>query len=496
MKKKLRGIIISVIILIAFVVIANGVIHIYFDKRAKENYVEEVLVSTASDDVNAVYLSMYPIDTMEDTAMRIGRLDVVAKVSDLAPDTNTLVDALEKALDTYPNMRTAYIGLNMEKKKGGFLGLSIPSGEDINTDAFQKLVDLAQMYPETKFEVVFAYPSMEYLLSERDDETPRFLQWYQQAAEFFVQYTSVSNLHIFLPGSEEWLICNTSNYLDAYNLNEEIATLLCWKVLCDYNYQLTTDNVNSCVENLKKLVQQYEYEQSQRQSEYTYVFFGDSVIGNYVDSTSIPGVVAYLTDAQVINCGYGGLSAAKESGTDLAISGVIDAFLEGKYDSINEGIAARNGIIEFHANKEKINQEKLVFFISIGLNDYMSGKVLEGTKKEDVYSYTGAIEYVVQQLRTAYPSCDVVLLTPNFLGLYDNGTDIHQGHNLMDYVEAIEQLSHELDTKYIDIYRESGINEDTKNILLADQCHPNEYGRYKIGILISEYLAEWFSDRE
>ena len=491
MKKKLRGIIISVIILIAFVVIASGVIHIYFDKRAKEKYVEEVLVSTVSNDVNAIYLSMYPIDTVEDTAMRIGRLDVVAKVSDLAPDTNTLVDALEKALNTYPNMRTAYIGLNMEKTKGSFLGISIPSGEDINTDAFQKLVALAQMYPETKFEVVFAYPSMEYLLSERDDETPRFLQWYQQAAEFFVQYTDVSNLHVFLPGSEEWLICNTSNYLDAYNLNEEIATLLCWKVLCDYNYQLTTDNVNSCVENLKKLVEQYEYEKSQRQSEYTYVFFGDSVIGNYFDTTSIPGVVAYLTGAQSINCGFGGLSATKVE-DNVAISGVVDAFLEGRYEYIPEGIIARDGIIEFHATKENIDQKKLVFFISIGLNDYMSGKELLGTSKGDVYTYTGAIEYVVQQLRTAYPSCEVVLMTPNFISYYDNGTELHNGYTLIDYVEVIEQLSYDLNVKCIDIYRESGINADTEAILTADGCHPNEAGRYKIGTLISKYLAKWF----
>lgn len=491
MKKKLRVILISVIILIAFTVVAFGVIRIYFDKKTKEAYIEKVLELTGSDNANSVFLSMYPIDTMEDTAMRIGRLDIVAKVSDLAPDTNALVDALENAISIRPNMRTAYIGLNMEKTKEGFPWLPIPSGEDINTEAFQKLVDLAQRYPETEFEVVFAYPSMEYLLSERDEETPRFLQWYQQAAEFFVQYTGVSNLHIFLPGSEEWLICNTSNYLDAYNLNEEVATLLCWKVLCDHNYQLTTDNVNSCVENLKKLVERYEYEQLQKQSEYTYVFFGDSVIGNYVDTTSIPGVVAYLTSAQSINCGYGGLSATRE-GDNGAISGVVDAFLEGKYEYIPEGIIARDGIIKFNDIKENINQKKLVFFFSIGLNDYMSGKELFGKSKGDIYSYTGAIEYVVQQLRTAYPSCEVVLMTPNFISYFDNGTELHNGHTLIDYVEAIEQLSYDLNVKCIDIYRESGINEETEGILTADGCHPNEAGRYKIGTVISKYLAEWF----
>ena len=94
MKKKLRGIIISIIILTVIVFGAYGVINIYFDKKTQENYVEKVLELTGSDDVNSVFLSIFPIDTIEDTAMRIGRLDVVAKVSDLAPDMDALVDAL------------------------------------------------------------------------------------------------------------------------------------------------------------------------------------------------------------------------------------------------------------------------------------------------------------------------------------------------------------------------------------------------------------------
>ena len=79
-------------------------------------------------------------------------------------------------------------------------------------------------------------------------------------------------------------------------------------------------------------------------SDHCLVFFGDSVIGNYTDSASIPGVVAGLTGAAVYNCGYGGNSAALGEERTISLPGIVDAFFQGNLSVLPSDFQVYQGV--------------------------------------------------------------------------------------------------------------------------------------------------------
>lgn len=93
-------------------------------------------------------------------------------------------------------------------------------------------------------------------------------------------------------------------------------------------------------------------------SDYDLVFFGDSVMGNYKDFASIPGVIGALTGAKVHNLAVGGSSATRSNGENASFNEVVENLLSTSSLSLPD-------------------DDKLCFVINYGLNDYFEGYPLE-----------------------------------------------------------------------------------------------------------------------
>jgi lysophospholipase L1-like esterase len=93
-------------------------------------------------------------------------------------------------------------------------------------------------------------------------------------------------------------------------------------------------------------------------------------------------------------------------------------------------------------------------------------------------------------LTEAYPDCRIILTTPTFCSYYEDGSEMQseQGGKLADYVNAVIQTASELGVECMDNYSKLGIEASNYTDYLSDGCHPNEAGRYLIGIKILMYL--------
>ena len=300
----------------------------------------------------------------------------------------------------------------------------------------------------------------------------------------------IQNVLPYMPSCEEWLICNESNYQDDYNVTAEVAKELEKIVLCDYDTIMTPDSVQKQCEKLRELIERYKEqgEKQKKHSKRTYIFLGDSVIGNYTGSLSIPGVVAYMTGADVINCGYGGLAATKISGENIGISGVLDYMLGEKSEHDLSELKSNTiveGIQKFWESDISKKSSKVTFFISFGINDCASNYPIYNDDNDDA-CYFGALAHAVDRLQEAYPKAEIVLMTPNYVEFFANEPQVKEVYEY--FIDAVQYLAKEEGLQLIDVYNDLGVTADNSRLYLADGIHPNYYGRFKIGELIWEHM--------
>ncbi len=459
--------------------------------------VQSVLSEIQSQEVKALFFSMFSLDSYEVDDFITYRGINTVMLEETVENGEEVLDFLELALEQEQSLEAVYIGLSMDES----LSLEKASGAGLAqmfTDVCKwddELLEIVKANPQIYFHLILEYPSADDLAKMPELERARLLKWYDDMSELFTPQEAYQNVVLFLPGAEVWLSGNQANYLENGEPNRDVARFITRMMICGYMYTLDEGNILQKRQNIEKSLAQNGVNET-LDSEHTYVFFGDSVIGNYTDSMSIPGVVEGFTKAKVINCGYGGLNAAKADNQGLGLADVVDAFLEGKHGIFEDNKPVKSGILEFYGQHSGMNQEKLTFFISIGLNDYMSGRPLKGTKAEEKYHFEGAVRYAVKRLREVYPDSEIVLMTPNFIGLFEYGTEKHNGYVLEDLVASILELSDELGVKCIDVFHGLDIHEENQEIYLADLCHPNELGRYEVGKLVYKHLVKWSHEEE
>lgn len=420
------------------------------------------------------FLSMYPLDTFNEEDFNRYRGLKVMKFSNSFMDIGEMSNALAQILETRKNVETVYIGIDPEK---------ISRPEDIS----EFLVPLIQNQSQTMFEILLSFPAMDYWVQKSSEETNQALRSYQQQPSMFL---GLQNVTLYFLGGEEWLVCNSGNYISEFVANDQVARKLMLHTFCDHNFQLSPENANARMENMEKLVKKMREEPPvyNDQSDLAVVFFGDSIIGNYVDSLSVPEVVRSFSKAEVFNCGYGGTTAAQGEDSPICLPAVVDGMLSGDLSFLPMDSQAYLGLKQFH----KASYDRVAFVINYGLNDYMKGAPIEGDDPYDVTTYSGALRTAVKDLREAYPEARIIIMAPNFTIFYNNGTDVNseEGGVLTDYVKAAVKVGKELSVGYMNNYDDMGINEENQEVYLADGCHLNEEGRYLLGLRIVEKLQE------
>jgi len=248
----------------------------------------------------------------------------------------------------------------------------------------------------------------------------------------------------------------------------------------------------------------------------TIAFMGDSVIGNFYDSTGIPAIVAEKTGATVINCGFGGTRMAYNHGESIqytymnAISGagLAGAIASGTWTDQDAAIAGLTGVPDYFSERlttlKGIDWSEVDFIMwEYGTNDFANGVELEDTNDPtNLFAYENAYRYAIETILTEYPNIRIIPITPTYRwyqsgGVFTEDSNTHtetdyggSTHKLTDFVAMAEEVSKDYQLPCIDDYYTLGANQYTRLAYFdsTDGTHPNASGRQRMAEHISAQL--------
>ena len=462
--KKVKKILIAAISVLAICLLtAITYVFIRYQKYADD------FSALKSESYNTVFFSMYPIENYDEADYTFFRGMKIVKSSAVISDSKILKRYMDVAAGTENIISTVYLGI-----------------DPVVTDT-EDIFQITLENPETMFEIVLAYPKIDYWTSMEEEECRKVWETYR---EFAGNVLGLENVRVYYFCNEEWLLCNPGNYEGTFLTNEAVSEILmCYS---DYlhNNILDVNNFHERFNGAWELIKRYRETPAvyPDMTDVEIIFFGDSVIGNYTDSMSVPGVINGLTGASVFNCGYGGMSAAYGPRNPKPVSELVKAFIEQDLEAIPKDTQAYAGIEEY--SKNGVMSKEKIFVFNYGLNDYFEGLTVSSEDIYDVSSYSGAIRTAICALKEAYSDGEILLITPNQTMAFGYGEEIRseQGGKLQDYVDALIALGDEMDVKVLDNYRELPIDMEKHWELLHDGTHPNEQGRFLMGELVTGCL--------
>lgn len=480
-KKKREFPIITVCLLVLLLLTFGGS---YIGTKIMEDQQHDMLIDAlVLGEYENVFIGNYDISTFSEEDFATYRGIDALKADYCFTSVDDINEAVNAVFQSENQIQNVYLALDpftlwkSEKSKI----------ERVQAEFEKGLLSHADAHPEITFEVLLSFPSMEYWLSLEEGDVQASLILYRQLTDML---SGRSNMVVYFPGYQEWLICNPANYTGPTVTNELVSQKIFLQTFCDHTLQITPANSEDKVRMLENLIT------SRRTNPVTYpdlsdwdiVFLGDSVFGNYDGSISVPGVVSGLSGATAFNCAQGGTSAAESEPGAFGFPKMVTDFISGKTENEN---TFRQGITDYtaadHTNK------KLCFVLNYGLNDYFGGHPAENPKDaHDITSYAGALRTGIDALKKNYPEALIIIVGPGQSLYFNNGTDklTEEGGVLVDYYELSKSVAAELSVPYMDLY--SGFPEGDLELLdvLADGCHYNELGRYALGIKIIHFMNE------
>ncbi len=467
-KKRRSKIILVMTTFVAIAIIAAIFLFLYIFPKEMRNDFDRL----SNESYDTVFLSMYPVDNYEEDKYTYWRAMDIVVTSHEIPDMFTLKNYLKK-VSKAGTVTTIYLGVLPEK-----------------IDATE-LAALLLSYPTIRFEVILPYPQIDYWLALSTEECESLLQTYRDFIPPLLNHEMISP---YFFGAEEWLIANPANYEDTFLTNAGVSETLMLHSDRDHAYVLKSDTQPSptaSIDALSTLIAQYREAPTEYPdlSGWNIVFLGDSVIGNYTNTTCIPSVTGGLTGANVYNMGFGGGSAAEFPDNNYSLPDIANALIQKDLSSLPAEQQVYYGMEQYIQDNP---EGQLCVVINYGLNDYYAGAPLETENPYDIYSYAGAMRTAIKSLKEAYPDVRILLNTPNFTSFFDFGMEYRfdQKHTIVDYVDKLITIAEEMDVEVLDNYRELGINEENFFEYLLDGCHPNEKGRFMIGRNVALKLAQ------
>ena len=366
-------------------------------------------------------------------------------------------------------------------------------------DYRDKLLSVVRRNADTTYEILLAHYPLQYWESLSDREREEAISSYRDFVNIF---GGESNVKIFFLGAEEWLIANPANYETENSCNEVVTRTIIAFTIKDDTYRLTVQNmedkfalIRTLAENgsTEPLLFNYLSAASTDLRDTDIVFFGDSIIGNFTGSLSIPGVVAGFLGARTYNLGVGGTAATFGGEGDLSLHSVMDAFFEGDASRFDDVFPVKSGVEEYVSDHADGGARSTCFILNFGLNDYFAGLPVDVPMSADERScYTGALRLAVMRLREVYPDCRIILMTPGYSALFEGGTQVlsPEGGVLRDYVDAVLRTADEVGVEVFDSFNELGVGADNVWTYTPDGVHPNVLGRYVIGRRLAWHLLK------
>ena len=215
------------------------------------------------------------------------------------------------------------------------------------------------------------------------------------------------------------------------------------------------------------------------------ICLGDSITEN----GDYPVRLATLTGATVTNCGFGGSRLAFSTGdyAYLSFHKLADYISTGDYSGLTAACARLAGSPTFDDNiaiaarLAAVDWSTVDYIVAAyGTNDYGSPDVPLGTTTDTTgATFKGAINYAVNKICTAYPNIKILFVSPIWRSRYNSGdgndSDVYansRGNYLLDFVDAMKEMSALNKMPCVDMYRTSGINKYNGATLLSDGLHP------------------------
>ena len=429
----------------------------------------------ATESYNAVFFSTFPIEYYAEEDYAYYNDIPQLKTSFCIPDVESLNAYLSRAFNSGNEVDMVYLGIQPDI---------------IRADRFLNTIEA---WEDKRFEVVLAYPSLEYWRELDEEEFHVVMDAYTDFVNLVMlcyedNMWLQDHLALYFFNTEEWLVGNYTNYEGNFNINEGIAHTLSKYLYQNRRYQLTLENYAEVLEDFEALVNNYRAKGESAYpdlSDWDVVFFGDSVIA-FTETSSIPGAFGVLTGAHTYNCGRGGSIAAEMEGAYPGISAVVDAFLTEDLSLFSEDTLTYLGITDYYEHADKNRQQ--CFVINFGLNDYFNGSPVSNADPHDIHTYAGALRTAIEKLQDAYPDAVIMLMSPNFTTYFESGQRIMSdaGGQLTDYVSAVISICDEKNLLLYDSYHLLGIDDSNYTEYLLDSCHPNEATRY----MMAQGLAE------
>ena len=225
---------------------------------------------------------------------------------------------------------------------------------------------------------------------------------------------------------------------------------------------------------------------------------GDSIFGQVNDDTGVCANIKEKTNANIINCAFGGTLASGRSEVNgyqaFDFYYLVDALVSGDYSTQNSAVS-QGSLPSYYG--DKLNILKSLDWSSIdivtmnyGTNDFTYGT---GTAR-----YRSRYKESLGKLLMAYPNLKVIIITPTYRlwlnnGEFDEDSNTHKvvDFTLLDYIaELKDTVCKDLNLPCIDLYN-IGINQYNWNQYFAsgDTTHQNEYGRNYIADIVSKKLC-------
>lgn len=370
------------------------------------------------------------------------------------------------------NLNTVYLQINpMQLYKGIELG-----------EQWQEMLEIYMVTPieeneRVTYEILLSYPKLSYLAALTEEEWRVFKQVY---LEFVESLSGLENVFVYYLGDKEWLNRNPLNYENDFQVNRLVEKNIILSTFCDRKYVVTPAQMQILMSELDELLGFYRVKEYPDFSDWSFVFLGDSIIGNDRSTCAVPDVVAAFSGANAYNCGKNGAAVTYDEEAEISFLEMIQALISADTADVENADLA-SAIDLFH---QEYDNGKLCFVLNFGLNDYFTGYPVENPKDPlDKETFAGALRTGIRQLKEAYPEACVVVMLPTYTILFGEGTQImsDEGDMLAKYREVARAIAEEESVWCKDNFADMPLDINTHTTLLVDGTHLNEWGRYVMG---------------
>ena len=148
--------------------------------------------------------------------------------------------------------------------------------------------------------------------------------------------------------------------------------------------------------------------------------------------------------------------------------------------------------LNFLDRVEEMDPDADLVVVFGGTNDFGHGDAAFGCFDDrDEYTFYGATHSLIIRLKKHFPTADIVFMTPLHRAT-ENVPKADSGKRLIDYVNAIREVTEYCGIPTLDLYRMSGIQPCTPDGLdgmTDDGLHPNDRGARRVAERLYGFLS-------